>query len=300
MNGKLRAFLLILLTLAVLGAIGAMVYFVRGFDGLPTLTELLKRPKATQEHVIETPPPTAEPTPGEEPLPLPTPEALPEPSVEATAAPAAEDEDVISSLSGVLHTGAGDMRYRSEILQAGSGQEGGTLGHVYSSFGQIRLRFTAPDGSALQEPVILQYAGEDLHQEARCADLDGDGSEELVIRLHTFENEHTVLLFALDPESGAFRRVHFTQSEGLTWSSDFDAATGQIWYRHNTDPLQYDCYELQGLQLVLVRRLEDSRRSSAEERFSEYVVDGDRLLTVQEKVPASAIDRGAWSFVNFE
>lgn len=296
MNGKLRAFLLILLTLAVLGSIGAMVYFVRGFDSLPTLTELLKRPKTTEAPVIETPPPSAEPEPSEEPLPLPTPEPLPEPS----AAPTAEDEDVISSLSGVLHSAAGDLRYRSEILQAGSGQEGGTLGHVYSSFGQIRLRFTAPDGSALQEPVILQYAGEDLHQEARCADLNGDGSEELVIRLHTFENEHTVLLFAFDPDSAAYRRVHFTQSEGLTWSSDYDAATKQIWYRHNTDPLQYDCYELQGLQLVLVRRLEDSRRSSAEERFSEYVVDGERLLTVQEKVPASAIDRGAWSFVNFE
>ena len=52
---------------------------------------------------------------------------------------------MISSLSGLLATADGQLRYKSELL-ANGGQDDGTLGHVYSNYGTIRVRFFLPDG----------------------------------------------------------------------------------------------------------------------------------------------------------
>ena len=206
-----------------------------------------------------------------------------------------------STLSGTLHTAAGDLRYKSEILDPGSDGDADSvsLGHVYTNRGKIRVQFFRNDGSALQPPIELDYASESLYQEPRCVDLNGDGSDELVLRLHTYEEERTVLLLAFNPETGAYEQASFAQPGVLIWGTDFDAASGRFWYRHGAPTLSYDCFELQGVSLTMVRRLEDNRQASEDERFTEYEVVGDRLLIVKEKVPASEIDRDLWNFVNF-
>ena len=52
MNGKLRAFLLLLITLIVLGAIGFALFTLRGLDGLPLIGGKTEKPAE------ETPVPT--------------------------------------------------------------------------------------------------------------------------------------------------------------------------------------------------------------------------------------------------
>ena len=297
MNGKLRAFLLFLITLIVLGAIGFALYTLRGLDGLPLIGGKTEKPAA------ETPVPTevAEPEVTEAPEETPAPEVTPEPTSEAVE-PTVQPEEAVSSLSGQLSTERGTLRYRSEVLGPNQGSEESdsvTLGHVYSNMGKIRVQFLNADGSDFQEPIEVDYAAENLYQEPRVADLNGDGSDELVLLLRTFEDERAVLLFAYNPDAAAYERVGIVQNDVITWSSGFDAASNQIWYRHGTRTIQYDCYELQGMRLVLVRRLEDNRLGSAEERYTEYAVAGDSLLKEQAGVSADAIDHSKWSFVNF-
>lgn len=295
MTGKVRRILLFLLTLIVLGAIAFALYALRGLEGLPLIGGKAKEPV-----VIETPEPVEAETP--EPGPADTPETA-EAGTPETSVGASEqtDETASSTLSGTLHTAAGDLRYKSEILGPDNGEEPDSvsLGHVYANRGKIRVQFFRADGSVHQPPIELDYVSENLHQEPRCLDLNGDGSDELVLRLHTFESEHAVLLLAFNPETGAYEHVAFSQPGVLTWSSDYDAASGLFWYRHGTVALSYDCFELQGMSLAMVRRLEDNRQGSEEERFTEYEVVGDRLLIVKEKVRASAIDKDMWNFVNF-
>ena len=295
MNGKLRHILLLLLAVLILGAVIYALYILRGFGDLPLIGKETEKPV-----VVETPPitdPVEAPTP--EPTETPAPTAEPTPAV--TEAPAPAGEDVISSLSGTLQTAAGELRYRTEIVTPEQGEEadGASLGHVYVKRGLLRVQLTQADGSAFQEPFVLEYASENLHQESRVADLNGDGSEELVLRLHTFEDERAVLLFAWDEETGRYVRVGFQEGDAITWSTDYDAASNELWYRHGTVTLYYDCYELQGSTLVLTRRLADEPQNGADERFTEYAVDGSRILTLQEKVGADKIDRAKWSFINF-
>ena len=298
MNGKLRAFLLFLITLIVLGAIGFALYTLRGLDGLPLIGGKTEKPAA------ETPVPTEATEPVETEAPAETPEAVPE-IVEPTpepVEPTVQPDEAVSSLAGQLNTESGTLRYRSEILgpnQGGEESDSMTLGHVYSNMGKIRVQFLNADGSAFQEPIEVDYAAENLYQEPRVADLNGDGSEELVLILRTYEDERAVLLFAFNPDASAYERVGIIQNDVLTWSSGFDTASNQIWYRHGTRTIQYDCFELQGMRLVLVRRLEDNRLGSAEERYTEYAVAGDSLLKEQAGVSADAIDHSKWSFVNF-
>lgn len=299
MNGKLRAFLLFLITLIVLGAIGFALYTLRGLDGLPLIGGKTEKPAAETPVPVE----TAEPVETEVPAETPevTPEVTPEPAPEVVE-PTVQPDEAVSSLTGQLNTESfGTLRYRSEILGPNQGEESDsvTLGHVYSNMGKIRVQFLNADGSAFQEPIEVDYAAENLYQEPRVADLNGDRSDELVLLLRTFEDERAVLLFAYNPDTASYERVGIIQNDVITWSSGFDASSNQIWYRHGTRTIQYDCYELQGTRLVLVRRLEDNRLGSAEERFTEYTVDGSRMLIVQEKVPASDIDHNKWSFVNF-
>ncbi len=292
MNGKLRHILLLLLAVLILGAVVFALYTLRGFGDLPLIGRKTETPV-----VIETPEPSPEPTEEPEPTPAETAESTPE--VSETAAPV--NDDVVSSLSGTLHSAAGELRYKTEIVSAAPGAEtdGGSLDHVYVKRGLLRVQLSRDDGSAYQEPFVLDYAGENLHQEARPADLNGDGSEELVLRLHTFEDERAVLLFAWDQETESYVRVTFQEGDAITWSTDYDARSNELWYRHGTVTLYYDCYELQGTALVLTRRLTDERQNEADERFSEYAVDGSRILTLQEKVGADKIDRTKWSFVDF-
>ena len=297
MNGKLRAFLLFLITLIVLGAIGFALYTLRGLDGLPLIGGKTEKPAA------ETPAPTevAEPEVTEAPAETPAPEVTPEPTSEAVE-PTVQPDEAVSSLKGQLNTERGTLRYQSEVLspnQGGEESDSVSLGHVYSNMGKIRVQFLNADGSAFQEPIEVDYAAENLYQEPRVADLNGDGSDELVLLLRTFEDERAVLLFAYNPDAAAYERVGIVQNDVITWSSGFDTATNQIWYRHGTRTIQYDCYELQGMRLVLVRRLEDNRLGSAEERYTEYAVAGDSLLKEQAGVSADAIDHAKWSFVNF-
>ena len=288
MNGKLRGFLLFLLTLIVLGAIGFALYSLRGLEGLPLIGGRTEKPV-----VIETPVPTEEPSPEPEETPEPVVVELPEP--EPTSP---EEEDPIFYQKGTLRGGAGELTFKYEVF--GGGETGSlSLGHVYDNRGKIRVRFLNSDGSAHQEPFELSYSTENLKQELLTVDLNGDGNEELLIQLRTNEDEQAVLAFALEESSGEYVWLKLAGREELVWGSGYDAASGLVWYRHGTCPVQYDCYELQGSELVLVRRLEDDPRADAAERFSEYSVDGSRLLTVQEKVPASAIDHSKWNFVNF-
>ena len=305
MNGKLRAFLLFLITLIVLGAIGFALFTLRGLDGLPLIGGKTEKP------VEETPAPTeaVEPEPAEEPAE--TPEATPEsvePSPEVAepgpevAEPTAQPEEAVSTLKGPLQTKAGALRFQSDILppsQNGEDSDTMSLGHVYRNLGTIRVQFLNADGSAFQAPVEVEYASEGLNQEARAADLNGDGSEELLLLLRTFEDERAVLLFVFNPDTAAYERVGIISNDVITWSSGFDAASNLIWYRHGTRTLQYDCYELQGTQLVLVRRLEDNRGAEASERFTEYVAAGGSLLKEQAGVSAAEIDHDKWNFVNF-
>ena len=297
MNGKMRAFLLFLITLIVLGAIGFALYTLRGLDGLPLIGRKTAKPAA------ETPVPTevVEPEVTVAPAETPVPEVTPEPAPEVVE-PTVQPDEAVSSLTGQLNTESfGTLRYRSEILGPNQGEESDsvTLGHVYSNMGKIRVQFLNADGSAFQDPIEVDYAAENLYQEPRVADLNGDGSDELVLLLRTYEEERAVLLFAYNPDTAVYERVGIIQNDVITWSSGFDASSNQIWYRHGTRTIQYDCYELQGTRLVLVRRLEDNRLGSAEERFTEYAVAGDSLLKEQAGVSADAIDHVKWSFVNF-
>jgi len=297
MNGKLRAFLLFLITLIVLGAIGFALFTLRGLDGLPLIGGKTEKPAAE----IPVPTEVVEPEVTEAPAETPVPEVTPEPAPEV-AEPAVQPEEAVSSLAGQLSIESGTLRYRSEILgpNQGGGESGSmTLGHVYSNMGKIRVQFLNADGSAFQAPIEVDYAAENLYQEPRVADLNGDGSDELVLLLRTYEDERAVLLFAYNPDTPAYERVGIVQNDVITWSSGFDAASNQIWYRHGTRTIQYDCFELQGMRLVLVRRLEDNRLGSAEERYTEYTVAGDSLLKEQAGVSADAIDHAEWSFVNF-
>ena len=295
MTGRTRHILLLLLAVIVVGAMLFALYALRGFGDLPLVGGKTEKPVVT-----ETPAPTPEPTETPAPTPEPTKTPAPAPTSEAGTEPA--DEDAVSSLSGALRTGAGELRYKAEIF--GSAQQGDetdsvSLGHVYANAGRLRVQFFRADGSSPQEPFLIEYASTNLHQEARSVDLNGDGSEELVLRLHTFEGEHAVILFTYDPEKDACVRVDFQDNDAITWSSDYDAATNELWHRHGTVTVCYDCYELQGTALVMTRRLADDRRKDDAERFTEYAVDGSRILTLQENVPASAIDSAKWSYVNF-
>ena len=295
MTGKVRRILLFLLTLIVLGAIAFALYALRGLEGLPLIGGKDKEPVVT-----EAPEPVETQAP--ESVPAETPEIVVAEEPESSAGVSGEpEENVSSTLSGALHTAAGDLRYKSEILAPGSGEDADSvsLGHVYASKGKIRVQFFRDDGSALQPPIELDYASENLFQEPRCQDLNGDGSDELVLRLHTYEDEHAVLLLAFNPETGAYEQAAFTQPGVLIWGTDFDAASGRFCYRHGAPTISYDCFELQGTSLTMVRRLEDDRQADEGERFTEYEVVGDRLLIVKEKVPATDIDRDYWSFVNF-
>ena len=294
MSGRTRRILLFLLSLVILGAVVFALYSLRGFEGLPLVGGGSFRPKPSETPIeVPTPAPTAEPTP--------------EPTEEPAVLPGTPDgsetgsENVISSMAGALRTAAGDLRYKTEIASAS--QEGDSdqmsLGHVYARRVLLTVRIFGADGSLLQELPAVELAAENIYQEPRAVDLNGDGSDELVICLHTYENERAVLVYAYDPASAAYARVSIFDGGAVTWSSDLDTATNQIWYRHGTKAISYDCYELHGMELVLVRRLVDDRDQSEQERFSEYTVDGSRLLTLQEKVPAAAIDRTKWSFVNF-
>ncbi len=295
MTGKVRRILLFLLALIILGAIAFALYALRGLEGLPLIGGADKASVET-----EAPEPVEEETP--EPVTAETPEPVTAEEPEPSAAGTVEEENVSSTLSGTLHTSAGDLRYKSEILDPDSGEETDpvSLGHVYSKHGKIRVQFFREDGSAVQPPFEMEYSSENLHQEPRCLDLNGDGSDELVLRLHTYEDERAVLLLVFNPDTGAYEQAFFTQPGVLTWSTDFDAASGRFCYRHGAPAISYDCFELQGTSLTMVRRLVDDRQSSEEERFTEYEVVGDRLLIVKEKVPASAIDKDLWSFVNFD
>ena len=292
MNSKLRGFLLLMLTLIVLGAIGFALYSLRGLEGLPLIGGKTEKPV-----VIETPVPTEEPSPEPEETPEPVVVELPEPEPTAPA-----EDDAIFYQKGTLRSGAGNLTFKYEVFggaQSGEETDSVSLGHVYDNRGKLRVQFLDPDGSAHQEPYELSYSTENLKQELLTVDLNGDGNEELLIQLRTNENEQAVLAFAPEEGSGDYVWLKLAGREELVWGSGYDAASGMIWYRHGTGPVQYDCYELQGSELVLVRRLEDDPRADAEERFSEYSVDGSRLLTVQEKVSASEIDHSKWNFVNF-
>lgn len=293
MSGRVRRILLFLLSLVILGAVIFALYSLRGFEGLPLIGGLTGKSEPTEAPIeVPTPEPTAEPTP--EPT-----EEVALPGVPETSEPG--EENVISSMAGTLHTASGDLRYRTEIVS--DQQEGDSdqmsLGHVYTKRAHLSVRIFKADGSMLQEQPAVELAAENIYQEPRAVDLDGDGNDELVICLHTYENERAVLLYVYDAANAAYTRVSFFGSDAVTWSSDFDTATNQLWYRYGTRAITYDCYGLRGMELVLVRRLVDDRDQSEQERFSEYTVDGSRLLTVQEKVPAAAIDRAKWSFVNF-
>ena len=296
MTGKVRRILLFLLTLIVLGAIAFALYALRGLEGLPLIGG-----KVEEAVVTEAPEPVEAETP--EPEALEEPEAVEAETPETPAeAPTAGEENVSSTLSGTLHTTAGDLRYKSEILDPDSGEESDSvsLGHVYSKHGKIRVQFFRADGSALQPPFEMEYSSENLHQEPRCLDLNGDGCDELVLRLHTYEDERAVLLLVFNPDTGAYEQAFFTQPGVLTWGTDFEPASGRFCYRHGAPAISYDCFELQDTSLTMVRRLVDDRQSSEDERFTEYEVVGDRLLIVKEKVPASDIDKDYWTFVNLD
>lgn len=296
MNGKVRGILLFLLALIVLGAIGYAVYALRGLEGLPLIGGQTEKPV-----VIETPEPTAEPEviPEEEPVPTPEVIELPEPETEA-AAPA--EEDAIFYQKGTLRTATGSLGFKLEVFgasQSGEETDSVSLGHVYDNRGKIRVQFLNADGSAHQQPAEFSYSTENLKQELLTADLNGDGNEELLVLLRTNENEQAVLAFAMEESSGEYVFLKIGGREDIAWGSGYDASAGQLWYRHGTSPVQYDCYELQGSELVLVRQLTDNPQADVQERFSEYKVDGTRFLTVQEKVSADEIDHEKWNFVNF-
>ena len=292
MSGRTRRILLLVLALVIFGAIFFALYSLRGLEGLPLIGGGSLKPKAT-----------------EAPIEVPTPEPTEEPTVEVTEEPVAlpgtptesgtGSGDVISSMSGALGTERGELRYKTEIASADKDADSMSLGHKYSKRVQLSVRISTADNSFYQELAPVELAAENIYQEPRALDLNGDGNDELVICLHTYENERAVLVYAYDAANAVYERVSIFDGGAVTWSSDFDTATNQIWYRHGTKAISYDCYELHGMELVLVRRLVDDRDQSEQERFSEYTVDGSRLLTLQEKVPAAAIDRTKWSFVNF-
>ena len=294
MNGKVRGILLFLLALIVLGAIGYAVYTMRGLEGLPLIGGQAEKPV-----VIETPAPTAEPevSPTEEPAATPEVIELPEP--EPAAAP---EEDAIFYQRGTLRTQAGELTYKFEVFgaaQSGEETDSVSLGHVYDNRGKIRVQFLNTDGSAHQQPAEFSFSTENLKQEILTADLNGDKNEELLVLLRTNENEQAVLAFALVESSGEYAFLKIGGREDIAWGSGYDAVGGLLWYRHGTSPVQYDCYELQGSELVLVRRLEDDPQADAGERFTEYVVAGDSLLKEQAGVSADEIDHTKWNFVNF-
>lgn len=294
MTGRTRRILLFLMALLVLGAVVFALYALRGFQGLPLIggkTEkpvVIETPEPTEEPA-ETPEPTEEPTPTEEPAAEETP-ALP------AAQPQAEEADFYQK--GTLRTRSGSLGFKYELFGAAAGGEESdsvSLGHVYSNLGTIRVQFLNSDGSAHQEPAELHYSAESLKQELNTADLDGDGNEELLILVRTDENEQALLAFALDEKSGEYAQLRIAGREEIAWGSGYDAASGLIWYRHGANPIQYDCYELQGSELVFTRRLEDDPHSSGKDRFTEYTVAGDSLLKLPDE-----IDRSKWSFVNFD
>ena len=294
MTGRTRRILLFLMALIVLGAVIFALYALRGFQGLPLIGGKTEKPVAIEtpaptEKPAETPEVTEEPTPTEQPVTEETP-ALP------AAEPQAEEADFYQK--GTLRTRSGSLGFKYETFGAALGGEESdsvSLGHVYSNPGRIRVQFLNGDSSAHQEPVELNYSAENLKQELSTADLDGDGNEELLILLRTDEDEQALLAFALNEKSGEYVQLRIGGREDLAWGSGCDASNGVIWYRHGTNPIQYDCYELQGSELVFTRRLEDDPRSSGKDRFTEYTVAGDSLLKLPEE-----IDRSKWSFVNFD
>ena len=135
MTGKVRRILLFLLTLIVLGAIAFALYALRGLEGLPLIGGKDKEPVVT-----EAPEPVETQAP--ESVPAETPEIVVAEEPESSAGVSGEpEENVSSTLSGALHTAAGDLRYKSEILAPGSGGDADSvsLGHVYASKGKIRF-----------------------------------------------------------------------------------------------------------------------------------------------------------------
>ena len=291
----MRRILLALMALIVLGAVIFALYALRGFQGLPLIGGGTEKPAVTEtaeptEAPAATPEPTEEVQPTAEPVSTETPEP-------AAVEPQTEDEAIFYQ-KGTLRTRSGSLGFKYELFgAASSGEETDSvsLGHVYRNPGRIRVQFLNADGSAHQDPAELGYSAENLKQELSCADLDGDGNEELLILLHTDENEQAVLAFALNEKSGEYERLKVADREDLAWGSGYDAAGGLIWYRHGTNPIQYDCYEVQGGELVFTRRLEDDPRSSGKERFTEYTVAGGSLLKLPDE-----IDRAKWAFVNFD
>lgn len=283
------------MALIVLGAVIFALYALRGFQGLPLIGGRTEKPV-----VIETPEPTEEPAPTpevtEEPAPTGVPVSEETPELPAAEPQAAEEADFYQK--GTLRTRSGSLGFKYELFGAAAGGEESdnvSLGHVYSNQGKIRVQFLNSDGSAHQEPTELSFSAENLKQELSTADLDGDGNEELLILLRTDENEQALLAFALEEKSGEYVQLRIAGREELAWGSGCDAASGLIWYRHGANPIQYDCYELQGSELVFTRRLEDDPHSSGKDRFTEYTVAGDSLLKLPDE-----IDRSKWAFVNFD
>lgn len=295
MTGKVRRILLFLLTLIVLGAIAFALYALRGLEGLPLIGGKDKEPVVT-----EAPEPTEEPDlMPEEPTPEPAPEVVEQPEPEP-AAP--EEEDAIFYQKGALRGTTGTLNFKVEVFsaaQSGEETDSVSLGHVYNNPGKILVQFLNADGSAHQQPMEFSFSTENLKQELLTVDLNGDGNEELLILLRTNESEQAVLAFGLDQSSGEYTYLKIAGREDIAWGSGYDAVGSLIWYRHSTNPVQYDCYELQGSELVLVRRLEYNSRADAAERFTEYVVAGDSMLKEQAGVSADEIDHTKWNFVNF-
>lgn len=202
------------------------------------------------------------------------------------AAPAHGGETLVNGFSGTLQTVNGSFRFDAALYAQ--------KGNRYAMY--LSVTDSRDLTQRLDFPMPYSFSADTLDALWQAEDVDGDGSQDLLLNMGEYEGGPRAMCFVFDgakngyvPLQGFDRYIYL----------GFDRESGLICSRMGSgENLSYSKIRVVDGRMELCASLVIDRSLPEDRQYSEYGLSGGRLVPVQEKVPASAIDREVWYFAD--
>lgn len=203
--------------------------------------------------------------------------------------------ETVARSEGGLNTQGGGFDYDARLRRQQKTDVQGNPFWVYTC--DVRF-YRSPSGQYFQQLGFVPSSGESGPPalQADVADVNGDGSEDIVLSLSDGMGWRYVACYLYTDKRGAFIRAdHFF---GIA-DSFFDPETALFRVATSSDDgtfMSYDLYRIDGTVPALYRRLTVDKEKAEEAMYSEYSFSNGRVTALVENGPMGAVDTEIWAF----